>query len=215
MSAEKGNFRLKILFIEIEFPISSVKGWVALSVFLVSLVLILYWMHSFGNNTGLNCLGQEPWDAFKAFLEEPDNPDWFTDNEVNVLKDEISMVYPSLKLLPKSKNVYVPKESTGENRRLQTAEDKRKAAVDPEAEGKPHTQLGVDRKGKYPQRREVDERGNKVIDTDWHGGTEKPVKKFQTHINTNRSTELVTRIIYPCQKKSNKYEKYEFLQHFN
>lgn len=53
MSAEKGNFRLKILFVEIEFPISSVKGWVALSVIFVSFVLLLAWMCRFGSLTNI------------------------------------------------------------------------------------------------------------------------------------------------------------------
>lgn len=50
--------------------------------------------------------------------------------------------------------------------------------MDEEAKGRAHTQLGKNRHGTYPQRRTVDEYGNRVKDIDYHGGTDKEGKEI-------------------------------------
>ena len=132
--------------------------------------------YGYGTNGDL-----ENFDEFKA---DPNNSKWISEDERAELCDQIfnafnilNWILPSKLETKKNKTPYVPKEKDGTPRKLKTNE-RGKAIVDEEAKGKSHTQLGTDKTGKYPQRRTVDEKGNRVKDIDYHGGTDKEGKSI-------------------------------------
>ena len=63
------------------------------------------------------------------------------------------------------KDVYVPKNESGQNRKLEH-DQKGKPIIDIDAKGKPHTQMGMDKTDSYPKRRTIDEKGRKTKDID-------------------------------------------------
>jgi RHS repeat-associated protein len=132
---------------------------------------------SYSFNRGLNSIGfDSDKDALEAFISNPDDKRWISDEVIEEMKDNIETVYSSFAFFKSDNDLATPKKkppyTPSPERRLKT-DSKGKAIVDEEASGTYHTQLGVDKKGRYPQRRTVDEKGNRVKDIDYHGGTDK------------------------------------------
>ena len=145
--------------------------------------------YSFGNGNGLNTVGfKNSEDAFKSFINDPDNPRWLNDEMVNKLQGQIESLYGTFTVISgilesiKKPSADLKKPYTPD-RKLKT-DRKGNAIVDDEAKGTKHTQLGKDKMGKYTQRRTVDEKGKRIKDIDFHGGTDennKPIPNPHQH----------------------------------
>ena len=145
--------------------------------------------YSFGNGNGLNTVGfKNSEDAFKSFINDPDNPRWLNDEMVNKLQGQIESLYGTFTVISgilesiKKPSADLKKPYTPD-RKLKT-DRKGNAIVDDEAKGTKHTQLGKDKMGKYTQRRTVDEKGKRIKDIDFHGRTDennKPIPNPHQH----------------------------------